>query len=317
MPSPASRRAFSLALLSTLALPVLSQDFKWSFTDAALAEGGNIPTCTPLRIRTDPANPDPLFMISYSIGGTPQTQALEQVDGALAYTVRHEVGSTIVLNVADRIGVSGGVSPAAYTVVAGDSIDCVLTPPRAQDFTIHANHTGFELQTCQPWAIALKGGVPPYSVSIASLGAPSVTNVTLDSPEFNVYTYINRVPPNAQVLAAISDSQGRWARGVPLVSTTGAEETACGGAESAGGVATPEQLASAVEAPPKVPDAATSGKPEATGVTQDGPKSNPTSSTNGGNSNNANDDAGSAVSPYTSGPVMLAASLLAVVALVL
>ncbi|KAH6910266.1 hypothetical protein BKA70DRAFT_1272590 [Coprinopsis sp. MPI-PUGE-AT-0042] len=296
MPSPASRRAFSLALLSTLALPVLSQDFKWSFTDAALAEGGNIPTCTPLRIRTDPANPDPLFMISYSIGGTPQTQALEQVDGALAYTVRHEVGSTIVLNVADRIGVSGGVSPAAYTVVAGDSIDCVLTPPRAQDFTIHANHTGFELQTCQPWAIALKGGVPPYSVSIASL-----------------------VPPNAQVLAAISDSQGRWARCNIMIQSDhghfviliGAEETACGGArECWRGGYSPNSWRVPFEAPPKVPDAATSGKPEATGVTQDGPKSNPTSSTNGGNSDNANDDAGSAVSPYTT-------SLLAVVALVL
>jgi len=273
-----------------------------------LAEGGDIPTCTPLRIRTDPATPDPLWMISYEIGGTPQTHAIQTIDGVPSYTVRHGVGSRIILNLADRLEMSGGVLPGVYNVVAGESTDCVVSPPRAFDFTIHANQTGSELETCQPWALAIKGGTPPYSVSIASPGASSVTNVTLDTEEFNVYTWINRAPPNAQVLAAIADSEGRWARGVPLVTTKGGEDTACGGAQSSGGVATPAQLAEDVEEPPQA-SGPTSGGPEASDKT-DGPNPQPTGST-------GNDDGGSATDASKGGVFVLAASLLAVISAVL
>lgn len=308
MASPSSRRLLALTTLATLALPALSQEFKWSFTDAALAEGGDIRTCTPLRIRTDPATTDPLYMISYEIGGTPQIHALQTVDGAPSYTVRHGVGSRVIFNLADRLEMSGGVLPGVYNVVAGDSTDCVVSPPRALDFAIHANHTGSELETCQPWALAIEGGTPPYSVSIASPGAPSVTNVTMDSAEQNLYTYINRVPPGAQVLAAVADSQGRWARGVPLLTTKGGEDTACGGAQSAAGVATPEQLAEDVEEPAPV-SSSPSGSSSTSGQTgTGGPRPQPTGEP---------EDAGSATVSFKSGTLVVVASVFAGISMML
>lgn len=35
------------------------------------------------------------------------------------------------------------------------------------------------LTTCQPWGIIIKGGVPPYNVTLAAVNSPIVTNVTM------------------------------------------------------------------------------------------------------------------------------------------
>ena len=54
------------------------------------------------------------------------------------------------------------------------------------------------LQTCQPWGITAKGGVPPYTLTIASLGATTL-NVTFPLGH-DVFTYINRAYPGTQLI---------------------------------------------------------------------------------------------------------------------
>jgi hypothetical protein len=35
------------------------------------------------------------------------------------------------------------------------------------------------LTTCQPWGLTIKGGTPPYNLTLAAVNSPVVTNVTM------------------------------------------------------------------------------------------------------------------------------------------
>jgi hypothetical protein len=74
-----------------------------------------------------------------------------------------------------------------------------LTSP---SFTVTANVTK-DLQTCQPWGLTVKGGVPPYTISLASPNSPSVTNVTLPYGD-DTFTYINRASPDGQLIGGFT-----------------------------------------------------------------------------------------------------------------
>lgn len=55
------------------------------------------------------------------------------------------------------------------------------------------------LSTCQPWGLTIKGGQQPYTVILAALNSPVITNVSMGSGN-DVLTYIDRADPNGQLL---------------------------------------------------------------------------------------------------------------------
>ncbi|KAG6833167.1 hypothetical protein H0H87_010554 [Tephrocybe sp. NHM501043] len=126
------------------------------------------------------------------------------------------------------------ISLMHFPLKAGQSTSCL--PQTTSGFSLSSNATSGEISTCDPWGLIIEGGQSPYTVSLAAEGSPSVTNVTM-SPGDNLYTYINRAGPNGALLAAISDSAGKWASGASYVKTKGSTDTTC----STSDAATPSQ----------------------------------------------------------------------------
>ena len=46
----------------------------------------------------------------------------------------------------------------------------------------------------------IKGGVPPYNISIGVINSPVITNVTIPSG-FDAFTYINRAESNREMMS--------------------------------------------------------------------------------------------------------------------
>lgn len=146
-------------------------------------------------------------------------------------------GSKLILTVVDSSGSFGGIPPRPFDVIrksrrqypfpdhrvsglrpersgkakralanprdisAGVSTSCVRPEPSSPSFTISANKTGgANLETCEPWGVTIKGGIPPYNLSIAAVNSPVVTNVSIPSG-FDAFTYINRADPNGQMVS--------------------------------------------------------------------------------------------------------------------
>lgn len=82
--------------------------------------------------------------------------------------------------------------------LAGPTTNCVTKPVTAPEFKITSNVTG-DLQTCQPWGFRIKGGVPPYTITLAAPNSPAVTNVTIPFGD-DAFTYINRADPGGQLV---------------------------------------------------------------------------------------------------------------------
>lgn len=215
-------------ILASFFTPCLAQTsglFFWGFTNGALST--SLPTCAPLPIFVKPHSnttngTPPYYMISLAVGGTPVTTLIGTDENNLSWTITQPVGSQLALLVVDANGSSGGLPAQIFNVIEGQTTQCVtapLTPP----FTVTANVTG-DLTTCQPWGLTVKGGVPPYNVTLVQPDDPIVTNVTMPFG-LDVFTFINRANPNARLIAAISDLTGRWATGTPIVNTQGAAVT--------------------------------------------------------------------------------------------
>jgi len=164
-------------------------------------------------------------MFALAAGGTPTVSLLGTNLNNLTWVVNQPLNTTMMLNVVDANGTSGGGSPDLFTVTAGPN-DCIdpklnLDP----DFTVTANVSG-TIETCQPWGLRVVGGVPPYNLTMSELKSPVITNVTMPNGD-DVFTYINRADPDLQLIAAISDFTGRWAMGTPMVHTHGSSNVDC------------------------------------------------------------------------------------------
>ncbi|KAF5313832.1 hypothetical protein D9619_013011 [Psilocybe cf. subviscida] len=214
-----------------------------------------LPTCVPLQIVVKPFNATgnngvpPYYMISFPIGGTPMTTPIGSDPNNLSWTVTHPAGSQLLLSVADSTGGAGGVPPQLLTVIPGQTTQCVSTPDVSdQPFTVKANVTK-TLQTCQPWGITVSGGTPPYTVTLAETNQPVITNVTMQVQGANRFTYPNRGVPGGKLIAAVSDFEGRWARGTPMVQTEGLDDETCTGlVASSGDAATIDAQDAALDA---------------------------------------------------------------------
>ncbi|KAF8645355.1 hypothetical protein AX16_007858 [Volvariella volvacea WC 439] len=234
-----------LLLAYQLVLPCQAQQgglFIWKFSNAQLSR--SLPSCGTLDIEVTAPNSTarmlgqpPFSMIAYPEGGTPTTQLIGTNDSDLSWVVDQPIGSSIMLTVIDGNGNPGGIGPSMFTVIAGQTTSCLQTPPSNQEpFTVTSNITD-RLETCQPWGITVKGGVPPYNVTLAALNSPVITNVTIGLGD-DVFTYINRADPDGTMIAGVVDFQGRWASGTPLVHTYGSNNVDCVGLVSSTGNST-------------------------------------------------------------------------------
>jgi len=234
-------RLFALTALAAALLPARAQGEdrpaggQFRFLSADLPS--ELQTCADVPIAIEDAASSgigPFYMISSPVGGgTPQTTLIGAAADALSWTVAHPAGSRLVLNVVDSTGSGGGIPAALFEVVEGDSTACAAAADADADFVAWTNVEG-ALETCGELGIAFDGGRGPHTISISGLDAPTVTNITIEAA-FSQYTYVNRAPGGSQLVITVSDSTGRWARGVPLVRTTGSVETDCAGAESSTG----------------------------------------------------------------------------------
>ncbi|KAJ7253607.1 hypothetical protein C8J57DRAFT_1348597 [Mycena rebaudengoi] len=216
------------------------QVFEWGFTGDQ-AQATTLPSCQMFPIQAGPRKAHgvpPFYMISIPVGGTPITSFIGTNESDLAWQVRHPVDSQLALSVVDSQGTSGGVDPPLYNVTAGESTQCILTPTASTPpFTITANVSD-AVDTCQPWGLTISGGTRPYNLTLAALNAPVLTNVTLGAND-SVFTYINRAEPGTQILAAVSDLNGQWATGSPMVRTHGSTDVNCTGLVSSSGPGAP------------------------------------------------------------------------------
>ncbi|KAG6917203.1 hypothetical protein DXG01_003407 [Tephrocybe rancida] len=198
----------------------------------------SITECDSLPVTLGAAGTAPYYMIAFAVDGTPSTSLIGSDSSRLAWVVDQPAGSKLLLNVVDSTGSSGGTSAILYTVTctsplnilvkavlmychftAGQLTSC-LPKNAAIGFSVSSNATGGAISTCDPWGLTIKGGQSPYTVTLAAVGSPSITNVTMNAGD-NLYTYINRASPSGAILAAISDSTGKWASGAPYVKTKG------------------------------------------------------------------------------------------------
>ncbi|KAF7329618.1 hypothetical protein MKEN_00224800 [Mycena kentingensis (nom. inval.)] len=229
---PRARALHVLALVSGSLAQV--QQFLWGFTDSLST---SLPVCGSLPIMVTPAavpGTPPFYMLAFAEGSAPTTQRIGTNASALSWTVDHPVGSKLILEVVDAHGASGGADIPLYAVVAGSTTACLPHAP-ANDFVVTSTTpSGGTLNTCDPWNLFVKGGKPPYNVTIAALNSTGVTNLTM-APTDTVFQYINRADPGSQMIAAISDSTGRWATGSPFVRTNGTADVTCAGRGSIGG----------------------------------------------------------------------------------
>lgn len=108
-----------------------------------------------------------------------------------------------MLNVVDSQGNGGGIPPQSYNVVPSRTTECQVGS-NATDFTVSANVSD-TVNTCQPWGLRIKGGVPPYNISFAQLNSPVVTNVTIPTG-LDAFTYINRATPGYLLLGKARSS---------------------------------------------------------------------------------------------------------------
>ncbi|KAF7344215.1 hypothetical protein MVEN_01712100 [Mycena venus] len=231
-----------LILLASLTSTSAQAKFEWGFAGTQ-SVSTSLPSCRTFPITADPLTAHgvpPFYMIAFAVGEAPITSWIGTNESNLTWTVTHPIGTQLLLQVVDSQGDTGGVDVPLYTVIEGTTTACIPpAPPASNAFTVTANVTD-KLSTCQPWGLTIHGGTPPYNVTLASLNSTIVTNVTPSAkilgpgPTDSMFTYIDRVVPNSQLIAAVSDFNGRWATGSPFIHTQGSADLTCRGLNSVG-----------------------------------------------------------------------------------
>ncbi|KAJ7301226.1 hypothetical protein DFH08DRAFT_907133 [Mycena albidolilacea] len=202
------------------------QTYNWGFTGSQA--GLNLAACATIPLGVFSGSQQstgvpPYYMMAFPVSGTPMTSLIGTDASALEWMVAFPVGTLLLLGVVDSLGTSGGIDTGVYTVVGGSTTQCIPSDSHPA-FTITSNLTsGSTLSTCDGWQLSIQGGTPPYKVTLAPSNSADVVNVTL-GPNDSVFNYLNQSPPGSQLLAAVSDSTGRWATDGPTVQTSGLKD---------------------------------------------------------------------------------------------
>ncbi|KAL1677746.1 hypothetical protein EV122DRAFT_265437 [Schizophyllum commune] len=235
-------RAIAVLLLQSF-LVTRAEAFQWSFNTSQAST--NLQVCDSFGVNVSASSLDggygdvgtgPYYMLAFPVNGTPTTQHIGDSVGQLSWTANHEPGNQLFLSVVDSNNATGGIPQSPYNIVAANGNTSCIPPEEQSDFEVWSNLTSTTLETCQPWGLRIKGGSPPYTVYLMSLGATVITNATM-GPDNDAYTYINRAGPGSQMIAGVADKDGKWASGSPWVRTTGGTDVLCDGMQSSFGIA--------------------------------------------------------------------------------
>ncbi|OAX41783.1 hypothetical protein K503DRAFT_684689 [Rhizopogon vinicolor AM-OR11-026] len=151
----------------------------------------SLTVCDSLRISIAPIS-------NYSdVGRAPYTLLAFEAGGVLTATqvhedglwqVKHRGGSQLLLALLDSLGNSGGILPTVFTVASGSS-DCLPalpTPIINPMITTNVIH----LEPCDSWQLSITGGVPPYTIILASPGASILEHFTAPQGS-STFSFIN------------------------------------------------------------------------------------------------------------------------------
>ncbi|KAF8496351.1 hypothetical protein JB92DRAFT_2990455, partial [Gautieria morchelliformis] len=150
-----------------------------------------------------PAQP-PYTLIAYESAGIPTRQVVGSDPNNLFWTVDHAPQSQLAISMTDSAGNAGGVGEQVYTVVPSTSGTACHASSPVSPISMTTNTTK-AITTCEVLPLKMSGGTKPYTVTVAFLGAPVVTNFTLGAA-FDTYNWVNRASPNSQIIASVSDA---------------------------------------------------------------------------------------------------------------
>ncbi|KAI1789320.1 hypothetical protein LXA43DRAFT_974350 [Ganoderma leucocontextum] len=158
-------------------------------------------------------------MFAYAVKGTTIVSHIGDMPDSLQWQVQHPKGSKLLLTIVDGNNNTGGFTSSFYNVVAGTATTCQPPTPKNPP-KVQANVTT-TISTCNPWGLTVTGGVKPYTISLAALKSPVITNVTMGAQD-DVFTFVDRADPGSQLLVtALFDSTGQWGISSVAVNTAG------------------------------------------------------------------------------------------------
>lgn len=231
--------AICVFLHALLGLAEGSRSFSWDLTNHEFERVHNLTVCDGLHISLSSSS------VHYNdIGRSPYTLFAFEAGGVLTATqihedglwqVKHPAGSQLLLALVDSLGNSGGVLPTVFTVASGSS-DCLSALPTsaiAPMIITNASH----IEPCDSWQMSISGGVPPYTIMLASPGAPSLQEFAAPQ-ESNLISFTNSgIALRGPTIAAVRDSSGAFGHTTKFVEVVEASEVSCGGVENRGGLA--------------------------------------------------------------------------------
>ncbi|KAF8496354.1 hypothetical protein JB92DRAFT_2834618 [Gautieria morchelliformis] len=229
----------TIAFLTGTAHADVNPTFGWgfkTFTSLSLPECGSLELFVDSIVdstgMTTPV-PPPYILFAYESGGIPTRRLIGSDPNNVFWTVDHASQSQLVLSMTDLAGNLGGpirnlsgVGGQVYTVVPSTSgTACHANTPTISPISITTNATN-AITTCEVLPLKMSGGTKPYTVTIASIDYPFVTNFTLGAAS-DTYNWVNRAQPNSQIIASASDAQGIYAASTNLLSTSGSTDVTC------------------------------------------------------------------------------------------
>ncbi|KZT05298.1 uncharacterized protein LAESUDRAFT_750736 [Laetiporus sulphureus 93-53] len=233
-------RSFVLCLLALQACVLLccaqslvNRTFQWSFgknfLETALEECQNVTVVIePLSSKSSEMGVPPYYLIAFELGGVPTTRMVGSNASELYWQVGHREGSALMITMVDSNDSTGGVSPTLHIVTAGSNSSCLPSSSPSADIARITPNLTSSLSTCEPWGLTLTNGTKPYSMILAALNSPVVTNVTLGQDD-DVFTYINRAGPDGELIAAVVSADGQWGYATLTVNTVGSTDDECVG----------------------------------------------------------------------------------------
>jgi len=250
--------AFLIVFFSLFATScsAINATFQWQFVNYF---SSTLTECQNMSVSVEPLDGavttgvPPYYFKAFAVGGIPTVQLAGSNASALSWVVDQPAGSQLMVGMVDSNttagggsgGSSGGLAPMIYNVIPGNDTSCLPPAPTSQ-FNVKFN-VSTTLTTCQPWGMTISGGTQPYTITLAALDSPIITNVTMGLME-DVFTFIDRADPNTKLIAAINDANGQYANGTGMVSTQGSSNVDCIGLVSVSGNSTQMAQEAAQEA---------------------------------------------------------------------
>jgi hypothetical protein len=221
--------AICVLLHAVLGLAEGSRSFSWDLMNHEFEQVHSLTVCDSLHISLSSLSGNynnirryPYTLLAFEVGGALIATQVHE-DGL--WQVKHPAGSQLLLALVDSLGNSGGVLPTVFTVASGSS-DCLpALPTSAVPPTMITNVT--YLKPCDSWQMSITGGVPPYTIMLASPGAPSLQDFIVPQ-DSSLVSFINSgIALRGSTIAAVRDSSGVFGHTTKFVEVVDASGVSC------------------------------------------------------------------------------------------